>query len=366
MTEAEGSKIEYVDLPRGYFGKEFSGKGREKLSVKAVLMHGLISAYTAKSGGAFLTYDDFHDAFGLSSKTIAKWTGELETRGKIERDKSKKDYIKYTAKEKASRKSFIKYDKELLRVIDAIFGEPHFTPTEEIMLCNIVSIIIRKEENGEFKVGRYKAGYTGIQTQMNVSQSTARRMMKKFADLQIIILKESGKSKGLPNQYTLNSKLIKAWIEVLQNREAAKNEAIEKKSGVPEADRRAKAERKKAIQDADYRSDREHYYSVLGQKAEDTAYWYTSVARQHEEFKKIEAELSKLQIKLAKEKSDDEKAKLEEKELNLKVTRSIFLSKIGLSDEQLTPQYSCRKCNDTGYLPNGRICDCYPSDRGQP
>ena len=29
------------------------------------------------------------------------------------------------------------------------------------------------------------------------------------------------------------------------------------------------------------------------------------------------------------------------------------------TEEDLKPKYSCNKCNDTGYLPNGKMCDCY-------
>ena len=35
------------------------------------------------------------------------------------------------------------------------------------------------------------------------------------------------------------------------------------------------------------------------------------------------------------------------------------LASIGLTENDLKPQYNCKKCNDTGYLPNGKPCDCY-------
>ena len=37
----------------------------------------------------------------------------------------------------------------------------------------------------------------------------------------------------------------------------------------------------------------------------------------------------------------------------------------GLEEEDLRPQYSCKKCSDTGYLPNGKPCDCYEKLKGE-
>ena len=42
--------------------------------------------------------------------------------------------------------------------------------------------------------------------------------------------------------------------------------------------------------------------------------------------------------------------------LNEKV--KVLLNKIGLTTDDLSPQYACKKCNDTGYVGNSR-CDCY-------
>ena len=35
------------------------------------------------------------------------------------------------------------------------------------------------------------------------------------------------------------------------------------------------------------------------------------------------------------------------------------IASVGLSEEDLRPKYSCKKCNDTGFLPNGKPCNCY-------
>lgn len=41
------------------------------------------------------------------------------------------------------------------------------------------------------------------------------------------------------------------------------------------------------------------------------------------------------------------------------------LAVIGLTESDLRPRYRCRKCSDTGYLPNGKPCDCYEKLKGE-
>jgi len=49
---------------------------------------------------------------------------------------------------------------------------------------------------------------------------------------------------------------------------------------------------------------------------------------------------------------------LEEKK-RLWEKRKAILAEMGIREEELLPQYTCKKCNDTGFLPNGKSCDCY-------
>ena len=50
---------------------------------------------------------------------------------------------------------------------------------------------------------------------------------------------------------------------------------------------------------------------------------------------------------------------LQSEKKKLLETRKILLSKIGLTEADLAPKFSCEKCSDTGFLSNGKACDCY-------
>lgn len=73
-----------------------------------------------------------------------------------------------------------------------------------------------------------------------------------------------------------------------------------------------------------------------------------------------------MEIALAKaEVFDPEKLPaLKEKKAVLTKERKEILKELGITERQLQPQYQCKKCSDTGFLPNGAACDCYKAENG--
>ena len=39
--------------------------------------------------------------------------------------------------------------------------------------------------------------------------------------------------------------------------------------------------------------------------------------------------------------------------------RKAILAGLGIDEAQLIPQFSCARCADTGFLPDGTACNCY-------
>ena len=52
-------------------------------------------------------------------------------------------------------------------------------------------------------------------------------------------------------------------------------------------------------------------------------------------------------------------AELQAQEKQLLQKRKDILQSMGLTEAHLLPQYACKKCSDTGFLPDGKACDCY-------
>lgn len=115
---------------------------------------------------------------------------------------------------------------------------------------------------------------------------------------------------------------------------------------------------------ADERSDRERYYAELRQRAEQKADRAREIAEKSENYKAAESAIKKGEIELARaevyfpERVEFVRAKLD----RAKRARGAALAELHLTDADLSPQYVCKRCSDTGFLPNGKMCDCYKKD----
>ena len=113
---------------------------------------------------------------------------------------------------------------------------------------------------------------------------------------------------------------------------------------------------------ADLRSEREHYYAVLRQKAQERAEQNRRKAGGDSAFTEADAAIKRGEIELARaEVFSPERADVIRRELKVwQEKRKAALARLSLSEESLLPEYKCKKCSDTGFLPDGRACSCYP------
>lgn len=116
---------------------------------------------------------------------------------------------------------------------------------------------------------------------------------------------------------------------------------------------------------ADMQSSRERYYSALQQKAMREAEKARERAERDEAFKAAENVIKKGEIELARaEIFAPESVKHIQQKLNeAQTARQTALLRLQLKEEDLLPKYQCVKCSDTGFLPNGKMCDCYREEQ---
>ncbi len=116
-----------------------------------------------------------------------------------------------------------------------------------------------------------------------------------------------------------------------------------------------------AVEAANAKADRERYYSLLREKAQSRVDKALKKANGNGRFKEITAELSKMEIALAKAEVFEPATlpALEEKRAALLAERKGVLQTMGVLEEELVPKYECVRCKDTGFLPSGVACGCY-------
>ena len=115
------------------------------------------------------------------------------------------------------------------------------------------------------------------------------------------------------------------------------------------------------IEAANAKSTREKYYADKREKALSVADRYATKANSNPRFGAIEKALSKMNMDLAKAElyAPDTLPTLQEQQTKLLCERLEILANLGIEEWQLAPQYACKKCSDTGFVPSGASCDCY-------
>lgn len=117
---------------------------------------------------------------------------------------------------------------------------------------------------------------------------------------------------------------------------------------------------------SDLRAERESWYSIRRASAEDRADHAKREAEQIPGFMEIETELREIDIEEAKAEVEGDETRLKqirERKGTLRDQRKLCLMMAGMTEEDLLPKYHCRKCSDTGFLPDGTLCDCYEKER---
>ena len=132
--------------------------------------------------------------------------------------------------------------------------------------------------------------------------------------------------------------------------------------GIKRGDYRDKAPSNPALDAVNSKAARERYYAENKHKAEMTALsWQEKVKKKNPRFAIVEREIARLNLELAKAEINepDKLPGLKEEQETLLIERMLILDELGIEPHMLEPQYTCKKCSDSGFLPNGTVCDCY-------
>ena len=168
-----------------------------------------------------------------------------------------------------------------------------------------------------------------------------------------MILEAAARAANTAHPLAYINKILSSW----------KRDGVFAPADIPEkrADAPAQDHRSAAAQAQDERTERERYYAARRAKAQAVADRFEKRALADPQYKKISADLSAAEREAAKAEAFGQEglagilARVEE----LRARRHAVLTGMGITEADLVPQYACKKCSDTGFLPDGRACDCY-------
>lgn len=212
-----------------------------------------------------------------------------------------------------------------------------------------------KVKNDELKLFTRIQGFCG-----NLKKSTANlSLIETWHSWRLsdeMILEAAKRSAGSGNPIPYMNKILSDW----------KHSGIFSPSQIPE---KAPAAARQTYTDTvvaavNQRADRERHYALLRERAQSLADRYAAKANANPRFKEISAELARMEIAQAKAEVFEPQTlpALLEKKQALQKERKEILKTLGITEKQLLPQYQCKKCSDTGFLPGGAVCDCYKEE----
>lgn len=337
MADAVKENKNYIRIPY-----EFLSKG---LTAAALLILGKIFTFSnisnKKDSVCRSSFRRFAQDFGISERQIARKVKELKNKKVVEQDKSLNTCAAYTYTGEKCGKSFIRSDLYLYQKQFEIHreGKRYLTLSEILVL----SLIWTHCNNP--KTGKYTGSIRGMAKLLGFSSSTVQRCIDVLKRANLIICENKAPNGSCWSAYRINEKHLKTAEREYKN--SAKGESY--------------VDPKIAALDA--KAEREHFYSVSKRRAEAPAEQAQERLRADESYKAAERALKDLKISQARAEISNDAAELKrigKERTRWKAVLSERMKAMNISPEDLRPRYRCVKCSDTGFRPNGQMCDCYP------
>ena len=192
---------------------------------------------------------------------------------------------------------------------------------------------------------------------LNLNPRTVERALRNLRAAQLVFRPVRGNSKSRHSKYVANMVMIRALCNEYEPKKAKKS-AQETPSET--ASKKSSKKEKMAVQEAV--AARQRFYSRRQQEAERLAERNRKyVAEKAPRFNVVKKELLELEKELALAEMHNPIAlpALQVRQRSLQAERAQILRLLGVKDEWLVPQYRCKLCSDSGYMPSGKPCNCY-------
>lgn len=343
---------------------------------------------TIESFGEFNGYRvDFVKRLGCAFSTVSEKMKELEKAGKIiierEPDGSTTWRSVRALKKKEERLKAISEGKDLQED-----SQESYYRVENFFLTHVFEFtyLETKDENGDVVKAAHtlwrkltpvevlilSVFYTHAQNKihswfwtsskeladmLNLNQRTVERALRSLRAAQLLFRPVRGNSKSRHSKYVANMMLIRALCNEYAPKKSKKSTKAEYSEVTPKKESR---KAKKELQEAN--AARERFYSERKKEAESIADRNQRyVANKAPHFKDVEKELYEIvkQLAVAELYNPIIMPALQEKKRKLQEERAEILRRLGMKEWWLVPQYRCKLCSDSGYLPSGRPCNCY-------
>lgn len=330
------SKIPY-SMSNKYNGQRLTPTAR-------VLLEKIRSLSTAvKTAVCRFTYKQLCDEYGRGHSTVGEALAQLTSLGlikKIDRDCRGTEYV-YVGEPQGKSYYVIPLYLYTMRV-HFNDGWRTLTDAEVRVLGYLMTQCASPTNGGNEKDGGgvCRTSYKAMSRILGLAESTVEAAVLALLESELVgrSVARIGKNRFRKSGYTVLSGLY------IYKRYAGKGKTAEEKEQI-----------------------REEYYAELRTVAERTKEKNVARAFRNKKFCELDTEirvlpLFQLKLEASGHTEAEAEAKTKERKKRLRWEQGKILYAMGLTLKDLTVQYVCRECSDTGKLKGGARCECYPGD----
>ena len=340
-----------INLPKekwGFFSRVplwFGSRGK-KFSPSARALAGRVfgvSQAKNKDNEFWTSYDQIQEELGVCRATVAAATKSLKDTKVIEEKNRTQKGTSY----KFIGESGKRYDivPLYLYTCDIRIGgvDRRLTKSAVLLLAHLMTECKRPKNNG-----KYEGSIARLAREVNISATTVKKEIKVLLKAGLIYraAEDKGVNGSKLTRYCVNKTLYD--YERFRRTKAKKTTVQDKK-----------------IAALDAMSERQRYYSLRQEEMRARAERYIGQALQMApKLKTIDFDLRALALPAAKAeiaKDDVQLHVILRRRAELRAEREQLLKQFNIEERRMVPEFyaRCKKCQDTGYLPNGRGCTCY-------
>lgn len=344
--------LQQLDEEEGYIRTPYSYYKRHKRRSLIMLLSTVFSLSDAENARCNMSFSQFEKKLNLSHGSVARGIKMLKESGEIEQDKSFRFRSSYSDAKRTTESGFVKIEFYLYNTKFDIRGESearNLTKSEIDVLC-----LIKTHCTNEKGEGCFVGSVRGIAGTLNLSPRIVQKALKTLLHAGLIYRSKEGLGVNGHKRsvYTVNEKLLRR-----------KEKNYKKVTAPKDSSRRTRSEEEK---NEEYRIERERYYEELRKRAQSRAAFFTEQLNQDDTYKELTIKWNGFSSKIGRAMAYNlpELDELQKEQLDIGVQLAQRMTQLHIRKSDLIPRYQCKKCSDSGYLPDGKPCNCYP-ERGR-
>lgn len=370
LNELNGYEDAFLKIPHTFYGAPRTDRKekREKrlFSLSTVLVAAPFVSYSGREqedgtiSECMRKYENLSTEANVSMATVGRAMSALKGREFIKKGSKASTYI---FNQSLIGTTFDRLEKWVTRAIfHFIYKDKKgnvireewrsLTPSERVIFARFYT----KCNNKKNKTSTFTTSASDISDALGLDFKTAQHAIAGLIACDLIAYVKKGVNAHRKSEFRLNMKLYRE-----ARRKAKKEEKEAGKTSGNAGTKNAKTVVNKDVESKNERTDFERWYASRRAEAEAPVDRLEKQVMKNPKYKKVAAELSEATREAAKADAFglDTLPELQKKVDELTKQKQALLASMGLSEKDFIPKYHCEKCSDTGFLTDGRTCDCY-------